>query len=159
MSAEDLHRLYKNLNESFTELPADEVNESAKQLLTAPENKFLTKQTRLEAIVRHSNYSREVYDLLLSSYEPGVLTSKGTNVLHMLLTNPNTTLADVKTLHDYAEQTENIEWFNNVVEVTINLNEYQLKLTYNGASLVQERTLREQLIRTIMLLQGFQQAA
>jgi hypothetical protein len=155
MFAEDLHTIYKNLNDSLI-LPAEEVNESAVKLVDAPEDDFITKKMRLEVIVMHPNYSRETYELLLRSFEAETLTSEDTNVLHMLLSNRNATLEDVKTLHEFADNSGNVEWFHTVVRKTIDLNEYQLNLSYNGESVFHNEELRNTLTQTIELLQKFQ---
>lgn len=158
MSADKLLDTYNSLTESLS-LPADEVNKSAKLLAEAPESGFITKKMRLEAIVAHPNYSRETYEMLLRFFEPETLTALDTNIIHMLISYENVKLEDVKTLHTYAETSGNAEWFSRVVMKTIELNEYQLGLTYNGASVFHDRDLRERLIYTIALLKEFQQGA
>jgi hypothetical protein len=153
----ELHDLYTKLNDTLA-LPTEEVNEMATRLLDAPEDQSLTREKRLKAIAAHPNASREILDRLLNQFSPETLTSEDSSLLHLLVSNENATLEDLKKLSEYATQSGKTEWLGTVLETTVKLNEYQLGLSYNGVSVVQDRTLREQLIKTISLLKGFQTA-
>lgn len=156
MSADNLRESYTELNNSLF-LPTEVVDKNAKLLIEAPENVSLTKKMRLESIAAHPNYSREIYELILSSFGPELLTSDDINILHLLISNKNATREDITTLQTYAVTSGNAEWFSSVVMKTIELNEYQLGLSYNGVSVFHDRDLREQMLRTIALLKEFQQ--
>jgi hypothetical protein len=154
MFAADLHDLYKHLNDSLS-LPAEEVNDIATKLLEAPEDQSVSRKMRLEAIVMHSNFSRNIYDRIFWEFPNETLVSEDTNILHMLISNPNATLEDIQTLSDYAKDHGKSEWFETVVMKTIDLSEYQLNLTYNGEYIFQDETIRKNLAQTSELLHKF----
>lgn len=154
MPADTLHDLYKKLNDSLS-LPAEEVNDIATTLLDAPEDQFVTRKMRLEVIVMHNNFSRNIYDRIFWEFPNETLVAENTNILHMLISNPNATLEDIQTLSDYAEKHGKSEWFETVVMKTIDLSEYHLNLTYNGEHIFQDATIRKNLIKTSNLLDKF----
>lgn len=154
MFAADLHDLYKHLNDSLS-LPAEEVDEIATKLLEAPEDQSVNRKMRLEAIVMHSNFSRNIYDRIFWEFPNETLVAEDTNILHMLISNPNATLEDIQTLSDYAKDHGKSEWFETVVMKTIDLSEYQLNLTYNGEHIFQDETIRKNLAQTSELLHKF----
>lgn len=154
MSATNLHELHTTLNDSLS-LPAEEVNEIAAKLLDAPEDQFITTKMRLEAILTHDNFSRNIYDRIFWEYDKEVLVSEDTNILHLLISNPNATLEDIQTLSEYAEERDASEWFETVVMKTIDYCEYQLNLTYNGEHIFQDETIRKNLTKTAELLDRF----
>lgn len=154
MFAADLHDLYKHLNDSLS-LPAEEVDEIATKLLDAEEDQSVTRKMRLEAIVIHSNFSRNIYDRIFWEFPNETLVAENTNILHMLISNPNATLEDIQTLSGYAEDHGKSEWFEKVVMTTIDLSEYHLNLTYNGEHIFQDETIRKNLAQTADLLDKF----
>lgn len=154
MFAADLHDLYKHLNDSLS-LPAEEVNDIATKLIEAPEDQAVTRKMRLEAILIHSNFSRNIYDRIFWEFPNETLVAENTNILHMLISNPNATLEDIQTLSGYAEDNGKSEWFEKVVMTTIDLCEYHLNLTYNGEYIFQDETIRKNLAKTAEMLHDF----
>lgn len=156
MSDLDLHDLYKELVDSL-HLPSDEVSNIAATLLDAPEDQFVTRKMRLQAIVTHDNFSREIYDRLFNEFSPETLTEENTTVTHMLIANENATLADIALLSKYAKQSGTGEWFQQVITKTVELSDYHLNLTYNGEYIFQDEKVRTNLTRTLNLLTEFQE--
>lgn len=154
MSSDTLHDLYKTLKDSLY-LPEGEVNDIATKLLEADEDQFVTRKMRLEAIAVHSNFSRDIYNRILWEFDKETLVSEKTNILHLMISNPHTTLEDIQTLSEYAKDTGKEEWFENVVMKTLDLSEYHLNLKYNGEHIFQDEKVRANLTKTSNLLDEF----
>jgi hypothetical protein len=157
MFADDLHDLYKKLNDEIS-LPAEEVDEIATKLLDAPEDQFVTRKMRLQAIVIHSNFSRAIFDRIFHEFSAETLTSENTNIIHMLITNENATLKTLQTLRRYAANSGTTTWFDTVLQKTAELSDYHLNLSYNGEYIFQDEKVRENLTRTLQLLKTFHAA-
>lgn len=152
--SDNLFDLYTKLSEALT-LPANEVNEIATQLLDAPEDQFVNRNMRLQAILLHQNISRKIYDRLLNEFTPQALTAENSNVLHLLISSPNATLGDIFKLKEFAKQAGNDEWFDRITKKTLELSAYHLTLSYNGELMFQEEKVRENLTHTKNTLESF----
>ena len=151
----DLHELYTKLNDSLN-LSQDEINAIATELLDAPEDQFVTRNMRLQAVILHTNMSRDIFDRLLHEFSPETLTAENSNVLHLLITNENTTIGDLTTIRQFAEQSGTTDWFDSTIANTIEVSDYQLNLTYNGEHLFSDEKVRNNLTRTVELMAEYQ---
>lgn len=158
MFDDKLHGLYTKLNDTLA-LPTEEVDEIAARLLDAPEDRALPREKRLKAIAAHTNASRKILDRVLNEFSPETLTSENNSILHLLISNENATLEDLKKLSKYAEQSGTTAWLTTVLDTTVKLNEYQLNLSYNGEFMFQDKVVRENLSRTVELIKEMQTPA
>lgn len=151
---DELHDLYTKLSDTLA-LPTEEVNAIATSLLDAPEDQFVNRNMRLQAILCHQNLSRENYDRLLNEFTPKTLTAENSNVLHLLISYPQVTLGDIYRLKGYAEASGNEDWFDRITQKTLELSAYHLTLSYNGEYIFNDGKVRETLTHTQKTLEQY----
>lgn len=155
------YMLDTNARDAYAELgdrisiPNDRMNEIAMMLLNAPNDHHITRGMRLQRVLDHNNISREVFDKILTEFSYSELTPNNSNIIHNLLTNENTRLADVVKLYSHAEQNGTTAWFEQVLHTTLEFYNYQLNVNYNGAQLIEDEELRTTMLTCIDILEAF----